>query len=1046
MLDAFPFDSDKMMASSSRLGSERYDEFQMESDRMSSNRLPHGSGHHTLGTSSMRSPIASSRGASTHGSGHFRAFSSDKDGVNSMRSDVERELFNEFEINNGDSMRSKDGFQMTPQQSGTLYDKVFASSRSDVLDVSAEKRILQPFIHHQLSSATMDSTKSMDTFGDFGMDVSAKSIMDSYRSDMSADTVTRRQLLDFFETTESGKSLDDSAKRMLIDYFDGNDSAKSNESVSKKELFDHFGNSEHARKMDTHTRNRFFEGFAQFHVGYPHFHISKPHVPQMPTILSAHSSFSLGSFFHHNDENHPNGHSSNSSSNGHHHGFGGEGGGHGAATGQGHGSNGEYHNNILSGIWMSKQNHQMHHDEVPLHEGGTTSEKYRPTGNTAATAATTAHDDEQPQTRHRHSSFSGVMPQLWHKKPHKSPSTLSSHPEHESHGHHSSSQTQYPMDPIQAALMSVQQQFQFTPHHQQPQSQPQPTLSPNQPTPHPSMFPQQPQQQPMTPSLYPASIGPPNTSATGNQLHRAQSMMAIPTVFNFYGAANGAPGVLPPMDIKTLPRTHSAPGSTMLPHVQQFQFNAAAAAAAGGAVGAGGQMRLPALNHPAPVSNGGYPAHALLQQTHLSPRLPPLNAAGQSQPFHTTTNSQPFAHSANGFVASVSGGGGGGGGGYASHLGHSGGHLGGGSNGSSLSSLTDSAATTTTITVDPISGTLKPIEILRPVVKEKPSSSAAAGGHGGGGGGGHGAADKRGAYRCGKCGQPKADHVCKFIDKTFKSRGAQVYHPIFNLATNTPFPGEKFLTVRSARTSIHDTPPMMASATAVPSFTMPQHYPSGSMASGTGTPPIYSVPTIQMLRARNDLSGISDDDRHVKSEVTISVHQSMKSTLASDSTKSAHIDLSDANGGGGDDDEYGSFGIATGMDTGSSSKMNMMVSDEAVDGSGRFQYNGSRLNGSGDGGGDGDGGGGEGEEDDFEFCQEISSMPQKFVTNSRNSSVKASRGRAVTTLLLEEDEETDGDGSTTFDSEHTGKFTPSPSKKFQPSDSAMMVATPDFVT
>jgi hypothetical protein len=56
----------------------------------------------------------------------------------------------------------------------------------------------------------------------------------------------------------------------------------------------------------------------------------------------------------------------------------------------------------------------------------------------------------------------------------------------------------------------------------------------------------------------------------------------------------------------------------------------------------------------------------------------------------------------------------------------------------------------------------------------------------------------RGNYRCGKCGQPKVNHVCQFVDIVSVEMGVQVEAPILNMTTLQPLPGEKFLTVRSS--------------------------------------------------------------------------------------------------------------------------------------------------------------------------------------------------------------------------------------------------------
>jgi hypothetical protein len=924
MLDAFSFDSEKMiMDSSSRLNSERLSEFHPPDQR---NNIHSHFSH--------RSPRVSSRVISSHepGSSNFpRVFSIDRDGegAGSLRSEAERNILNEFDVNNCDSMRSKDGFHMSSQKraDSEQYNGLFASSRSE-MDVHVEQRILHSFVPYHSEQNNVESMKSVESIDDFGIDMSAKSFNDSYRSDMSTDTITRQQLMDFFEMTESGKSLDESARKMLIDCFDNTESAKSTDSLSKKELFDHFENSEHARKIDTHTRNRFFEGFAQFHVGYPHFHISKPSVPQ---VLPSHGSFSISGLFHRgsNDyvspQDHHNSHLNPNQP-------------------------AEYHNSILSGIWMSKQNHQQQHDEILMHEGGTTSEKFHSTMTLEA------------QTRHRHSSFSGVMPQLWHKKPHKSPS-MTRHTEHPQEQH--VQQSPHSND-IQAALAHVQQM------HQSNQFGMYSSLPDIGIGSHNGMYTANSQMTPPTQSspMYSAGLQQMVGGAP-----RTQGMMAIPTVFNFSQAKTELP------EIRGLPRIHSALGVTGPTHMSTAQQPS-------------NNGCLPPLLTPdartppiqqtlSPDASAQHLAqYSLLHQSHSSPRLlPPL-----------TTNSHANTH-----VYSRS-------------------NL----SDNSLSSLIESGTATT---LDPISGTRKSIEVLKPVLKEKTLS---------GGGGVYSSsastAAARGTYRCGKCGQKKIDHVCKFVDKTFKSRGAQVYHPIYNLATNSPFPGEKFLAIRS-RASIQDTPAMPNVDSLGGIF--PDAYPTGAAGntcSRAGTPPTALTSDVLMQRARNEIltmqmSGLRDDDRHLKSEVSISVHHSMKHPgELTDLSKSAHIDL-----GATDDDEdedYGEFRNDGMLDEyeatfreAEAHQIQVTTSSSSLS----FQPTFAGANNG---------------EDDVGYCEEISSLPQKFVTNSRNSSDKSTNdfGKAkprssVSQLLLAEEDEMHTDVSSTADSDHTGKFTPSPNVK-----------------
>jgi hypothetical protein len=928
VLDAFSFDSEKMiMDTSSRLNSERLSEFHSPDQRH--DHHSHFS-HNNHQNYSYRSPHVSSRGGSSRGPGSSNfphVFSAEKDG--SLRSEAERNILNDFDVSNTDSLRSKDGFHLSPQkraESGQ-YNGIFSSSKSE-MDVHVEQKILHSFAPYNSEQNNVESMKSVETIDDFAMDMSAKTFNDSYRSDMSTDTITRQQLVDFFETTESGKSLDESAKQMLMDYFDNTESAKSTDSLSRKELFDHFENSEHARKMDTHTRNRFFEGFAQFHVGYPHFHISKPAVPQN---LQPHGSFTLSGLFHRGPNDHVSHHDHpNSHSNPNH------------PT--------EYHNSIMSGIWMSKQNHQQQHDEVSMHDGGTTSEKFHSTLSA------------EPQSRHRHTSFSGVMPQFWHKKPHKSPS-MSVHLEHEEQHAQQFSQA----NDIQAALLHVQQLQQSN------QMRIYSGVPDNQTGNH-GMYSTNSH---LSPQQHDSQIHSTRLQPIVSEAPRTQSMMFIPTVFKFSQNNSSLP------EAHILPRTHSAPGVSLLSHLSTTQQP--------GNTGRlppimGTDARTPPMQHTlSPESLAQHQTqYSLLHQSHSSPRLLPS--------LTTDTHANTHVYSRSNLSDN------------------------------SLSSLIESGTATT---FDPISGQTKSIEILKPVLKEKTlsgsmgnSSSSAS------------TAAARGAYRCGKCGQKKIDHVCKFVDKTFKSRGAQVYHPIYNLATNSPFPGEKFLTVRP-RASIQDVPATFPADSVGGTF--PSAYPTGAAGnsgSRAGTPPTALAAAALMQRARNEItnmqmSDMRDDDRHFKSEVTISVHHSMKHhDEITDSSKSTHIDLGATDDD--DDEEYGEFRNDGVLDEYEAAFRDAEAHQQL------FVANSSSLHiqstfAAANGG-----------EDEFEFCEEISSMPQKFVTNSQNSSgkftndfEKAKPRSCVSQLLLMEEDEmhTDRDASSTADSDHTGKFTPSPSVK-----------------
>lgn len=55
----------------------------------------------------------------------------------------------------------------------------------------------------------------------------------------------------------------------------------------------------------------------------------------------------------------------------------------------------------------------------------------------------------------------------------------------------------------------------------------------------------------------------------------------------------------------------------------------------------------------------------------------------------------------------------------------------------------------------------------------------------------------RGNYRCGRCGLPKVNHVCQFVDTVGTNVGVQVEAPIINVVTGLPFDGERFLPISS---------------------------------------------------------------------------------------------------------------------------------------------------------------------------------------------------------------------------------------------------------
>ena len=75
----------------------------------------------------------------------------------------------------------------------------------------------------------------------------------------------------------------------------------------------------------------------------------------------------------------------------------------------------------------------------------------------------------------------------------------------------------------------------------------------------------------------------------------------------------------------------------------------------------------------------------------------------------------------------------------------------------------------------------------------------------GDGGGGDAAAERpggsRGRYKCGRCGQPKTNHVCEYYEDTSMcSTGTQAARTsVIDLTTLQPFPGERFLVVGSRK-------------------------------------------------------------------------------------------------------------------------------------------------------------------------------------------------------------------------------------------------------
>jgi hypothetical protein len=60
----------------------------------------------------------------------------------------------------------------------------------------------------------------------------------------------------------------------------------------------------------------------------------------------------------------------------------------------------------------------------------------------------------------------------------------------------------------------------------------------------------------------------------------------------------------------------------------------------------------------------------------------------------------------------------------------------------------------------------------------------------------------RGNYRCGRCGLPKVNHVCQYVDAVGTNVSTQVCAPIIQMDKGIPFPGERFLTVSSSSSSV----------------------------------------------------------------------------------------------------------------------------------------------------------------------------------------------------------------------------------------------------
>jgi hypothetical protein len=66
----------------------------------------------------------------------------------------------------------------------------------------------------------------------------------------------------------------------------------------------------------------------------------------------------------------------------------------------------------------------------------------------------------------------------------------------------------------------------------------------------------------------------------------------------------------------------------------------------------------------------------------------------------------------------------------------------------------------------------------------------------------------RGNYRCGRCGQPKVNHVCEFTDTTMVSVYTQAVSPILaDHHSMRPHANDKILTVSSRKTIQDNTRP-----------------------------------------------------------------------------------------------------------------------------------------------------------------------------------------------------------------------------------------------
>jgi hypothetical protein len=66
----------------------------------------------------------------------------------------------------------------------------------------------------------------------------------------------------------------------------------------------------------------------------------------------------------------------------------------------------------------------------------------------------------------------------------------------------------------------------------------------------------------------------------------------------------------------------------------------------------------------------------------------------------------------------------------------------------------------------------------------------------------------RGNYRCGRCGLPKVNHVCQYVDAVGTNVSIQVSAPIIQVDKGIPFAGERFLSVSSSSSGNRALPPL----------------------------------------------------------------------------------------------------------------------------------------------------------------------------------------------------------------------------------------------